>query len=247
MLVSGFFYGWSGNYSTWQKAEKYSSGYNRNEILEKVKLSMLKVKTGSAVYERDSFIFNEIQYSFPLLSSLMWIAARNYGKLNVLDFGGSLGSTYYQNKLFLDSLQEVNWCIVEQEEFVKTGIEHFSNVRLKFYFSIEECLEKEKIDVILFSSVLQYLEDPFKLLENAKSKGIKYIIVDRTPFVIGTDRITVQKVNPEIYKASYPCRFFNKQKFIFSFSPDYKLIVDFEALDKANIVSEFRGFLFELI
>ena len=99
--IIGFFYGWSGNYSNWAEAEKESSGYNSKNILETVKQATLKVKNGQAVYERDSVIFNEIEYSFPILSSLMWVAAQNNGELNILDFGGYLGSSYYQYKTFL--------------------------------------------------------------------------------------------------------------------------------------------------
>ena len=59
-----------------------------------------KVKNGEAVYERDSVLFDEIQYSWGLLAGLEKAALEHDGKLCVLDFGGSLGSTYYQNKQF---------------------------------------------------------------------------------------------------------------------------------------------------
>lgn len=243
-FVSGFFYGWHGNYKSWKVAESRCSGYDSEEILEKVKTSALLIKEGRAVYERDSFLFNETQHSFPLLASLMWIAARNKGKLNVLDFGGSLGSTYFQNKSFLDSLAEVNWCVVEQPGFVKAGLENFETKNLHFFFTIDECLNSYDIDVILLSSVLQYIEEPYKLLDQLKSAGIKNLIIDRTPFIAANDRLTVQKVNPAIYKASYPCWFFNKQKFLSFIDTDYDLLIEFDALDKANIESEFKGYLF---
>lgn len=246
-FLSGIIYGWHGNYSSWQDAKKNCSGYDSAVILEKVKDSSLKVKEGTAVYERDSFIFDKVQYSFPLLSSLMLVAAQNKGKLNVLDFGGALGSTYYQNKKFLESLDDVNWCIVEQPEFVKTGLDKFENERLHFFKSIDDCLKSYKIDVLLLSSVIQYIEEPYRLLDHIKLTNIKYIIFDRTPFIKGEDRITVQKVDPVIYMASYPCWFFNKQNFISYFASDYDLILEYDALDKANIKSEFKGFLLRRI
>ena len=243
----GFLYGWHGNYSSWNEAKQKCSGYGSQIILDKVKQSLLKVKEGLAAYERDSVIFSEVQYSFPLLSGLMWIAARNNGKLNVLDYGGSLGSTYFQNKRFLDSLSDIHWCIVEQPNFVQAGLENFSSDRIHFYCTIAECLKSNKIDVVLFSSVLQYLENPYELLEEIKSGNFDYVIIDRTPFVKGEDRITVQKVSPKIYKAKYPCWFFNKNKFLDFMSPSYELILEFDTLDKANISSEFKGFIFKRI
>ncbi len=242
----GLFYGWQGNYDSWEDVKNKCSGYDSQTIIDNVTASALKVKEGLAVYERDSVLFYNEQYTFPVLSALMWIAAKNMGNLNVLDFGGSLGSTYFQNKLFLDSLPEVNWCIVEQPGFVKTGIENFEDQRLHFFYSIEECLNLYGIHVVLLSSVLQYLEDPYKLLDQIKSQNLKYIIIDRTPFINGDERITLQRVNPRIYKGSYPCWFLNEDKFIAALSSHYKLVLEFDALDRANIKSYFKGFVFEL-
>lgn len=242
---SGYLYGWRGSYSSWDEAKQKCSGYGSQIILDKVKQSLLKVKEGLANYERDSVIISEVQYSFPLLSGLMWIAAQNSGKLHVLDYGGSLGSSYFQNKQFLDVLPDVHWCIVEQPNFVQAGLDNFSSHRVHFYYSIDECLKSYKIDVVLFSSVLQYLEDPYELLEEIKSGDFDYVIIDRTPFVKGEDRITIQKISPKIYKAKYPCWFFNKSKFLNFMSSSYELILEFNALDKANIPSEFKGFLFK--
>lgn len=245
--LSGFFYGWYGDFSSWEQAQKLCTGYNSSEILDKVQSSAIKIRDKRAVYERDSMIFDEIQYSFPLLAGIMWVAAQNNGKINVLDFGGSLGSSYYQNKSFLDSLKEVNWCIVEQPALVKTGRESFSDDRLHFFYSAEECFESFKIDTVLFSSVLQYLEKPYELLTWVINERPDVIIIDRTPFISSKDRLTIQKVNPGIYKASYPCWFFNKKEFIDRFKGTYKLTIEFKALDRANIDSEFLGFIFNRI
>lgn len=223
---------------------KKSEGYDSEEILKKVTASASLVKNGLAIYERDSMLFDHIEYSFPLLAGLLWIAGRKKGSLNVMDFGGSLGSSYFQNKLFLDTLSEVNWCIVEQPEVVKTGIEKFEDKRLHFFYSTAECLKSYDIHVVLLSGVLQYLEEPYKLLNNIISQNPGYIIIDRTPFVKGNDRITLQTVNPKIYKGSYPCWFFNEQKFISFLTTRYEMVIEFSALDRANIPSEFKGFIF---
>jgi hypothetical protein len=52
-------------------------------------------------------------------------------------------------------------------------------------------------------------------------------------------------VNPKFYKGTYPCWFLNKDKFLDAFEDEYKLISEFPALDKANIISEFKGFIFQ--
>jgi hypothetical protein len=45
---------YTGNYSSWQDALANSTGYDSDLILEKVSTALLKVKSGEAVYERDS-------------------------------------------------------------------------------------------------------------------------------------------------------------------------------------------------
>ena len=86
-----------GSYSTWQEADALCNGYDNMEILEKILSATLKVKNGEAVYERDSVIFDQIEYSWPVLTGLMCAAAQNSGCLKVLDFGCSLGSSNLEN------------------------------------------------------------------------------------------------------------------------------------------------------
>lgn len=220
---------WSGNYSSWAEAQIICTGYDSKLILEKCKTALLKVKTGEAVYERDSVLFDKIHYSWPMLVGLQRAALENDGKLCVLDFGGSLGSSYYQNKGFLCSLKELTWCIVEQPNFVDCGKKYFEDDHLKFYRTIEECLAKHKPNVLLLSSVLQYLEKPYDWIEKFVGIGVTYIIIDRTSFIENEqDILTVQKVPESIYHASYPAWFFNYSNFIQSFTNSYEIISDFE-------------------
>lgn len=234
--ITGFFYGWNGNYSTWEEAEKKCSGYESDIIFTKVKESLLKVKNGEAVFERDSVLFDKIHYSLPLLSGLSIVALKNNGKLNILDFGGSLGSSYYQNKNIFKDINEFNWCIVEQPHFVKEGLKSFADNNLHFFYDVNSCMEKYKIDVLLLASVLQYLEDPYLFLDEIISKNIEYIIIDRTPILTeGEDRITIQKVQKIIHEAKYPCRILNEQKLVSYLSNHYDLIFDFESPERMNL------------
>jgi putative methyltransferase (TIGR04325 family) len=235
-------YGWSGNFGSWEDAKKQCSGYDSDIIIEKVKNSLLKVKNGEAVHERDSVLFNEITYSFPLLAALMWVAARKDGKLNVLDFGGSLGSTYFQNRLFLKDLSEVNWNIVEQEKFIIEGKKNFESSKLRFYRSVEDCLEENKPDVVLLSGVLQYLEKPYEFLRNLEQFDFEYIFIARTAFFDEFDDIlTIQKVPPAIYDASYPAWFFSEEKFLnYIKERKYEIMLEFDDSMGLSIVLENR-------
>jgi len=221
-----------GNYNSWSEAVHASTGYDSDTILRKTKDALLKVKTGEAVYERDSVLFDEIQYSWPLLAGLMWAAAQSGGRLNVLDFGGSLGSTYFQHRAFLKKIQDVRWNIVEQAEHVKVGKEFFEDDTLRFYPTIDDYSAENTPDVVILSGVLQYLEHPYETLSRLLKLHSKCIILDRTPFWEGgEDRICVQYVPASIYPASYPTWILSKNRFL-----------QFAQKNKLNIVAEFEGF-----
>ncbi len=239
----------TGNYVSWDQANAASAGYDSKIILEKTKEALLKVKKGEAVYERDSVLFDEIQYAWPLLAGLMWAAAQHSGSLNVLDFGGSLGSTYFQNRVFLAYLPKVRWSIVEQPDHVEAGKKYFQNDYLKFYSSIGECLAHTQPNVVVFSSVLQYLEHPYKILDEISTMGCKNVIIDRTPFWYGSsDRLCVQHVPPCIYKASYPSWIFSQSRFTSELLKlGYRLVAEFENKDRlaGPIPFSYKGMILE--
>jgi len=153
-------YGFSGDYQNWKDALNNSSGYGSPDILASVEEATVKLRAGEAVYERDSVLFEEVMYSWPLLAGLLRVASHDDGYLGVLDFGGSLGTSYYQNKTFLSNLRKIRWCVVEQPSFVDVGLKSFQDDVLTFYHNISECNKNEKINVVLLSGVLQYLEHP---------------------------------------------------------------------------------------
>ncbi|MBL1418943.1 MAG: methyltransferase, TIGR04325 family [Alphaproteobacteria bacterium] len=235
-------YGWKGNYADWQSAKDASQGYDQDEIFSKVKASILKVKNGEAVYERDSVIFDKIQYSWPFLAGLMF-AATKVGNLRVLDFGGSLGSSYFQNQKFFDKFDNVSWNIVEQEHFVKSGKQEFENDELHFYYDVDTCVKQQKTEILALSSVMQYLEKPYEMLDSILIHDFKFILVDRTPFSTQSrDVIKLQIVNPQIYNASYPCWLFETQKFNDYFvSKGYELIEEYDALGGQTQDYVFKG------
>lgn len=241
-------YGWFGDFPTWADAEKSSTGYDADTILQKVKDALLKVKSGEAAFERDSVLFDKIEYSWPLLSGLMWAAAQFKGELRVIDFGGSLGSTYFQNRKFLKDLPRVQWDVVEQAQFVECGNRYFASEELKFYNDFEDCFDRQSPQVILFSCVLQYLAKPFDVIKQVMQFNPKFIIVDNMPFLkTGKPRITVQKVDPSIYLASYPCWMLDRAAFLDAFRT-YELIESFESPLSIRLdgdIIHYEGFIFK--
>jgi putative methyltransferase (TIGR04325 family) len=218
--------GWFGNYSSWAEAMKDCSGYDEASIVQKIKGSVLKVKNNEAVYERDSVIFDELYLFEPVVNALKSSIIAD--KLHVLDFGGSLGSSYFQHKHLFNNLNEFKWSVVEQKHFVEIGKKEIADKDMNFYFTVEDGLEKQSPQVLVLSSVLQYIPEPYKLIDQLLTYNFNYIIIDRTAFIMSeNERITRQIVPENIYKASYPSWFFNESKFIEPFLDKYELVDEF--------------------
>jgi putative methyltransferase (TIGR04325 family) len=221
---------------SWDEAlKKTTDGYSSDLILTKCRDSLLKVRDGEYPYERDSVLFTEKELFYPLLTSLLYVSSVNNHMLNIIDFGGSLGSTYFQNKDILKKVGiKINWNIIEQRNFIECGKEYFANDELHFYHKIDDVPSKENISVCLFSSVLPYLKEPYVVFDIIRNNNIKYVIIDRTFFLDteSNDILSIQKIPPEIYDASYPAWFLSLSKFLSYIKRYYDIVFEWKALDQ---------------
>lgn len=240
----------SGNFTTWEKALHKVRGYDAPDILTRVVEASCLVKSGEALFDRDGVLFYEPNYPYSLIAGLLRVAALHHGRLSVVDFGGALGSTYNQCKIFLENFPEVKWCVVEQQHFVQKGREEFSGAVLTYADSIDEACAAVSPNVIIFSGVLQYLPDPWAMLRQAIKCGVHSIIIDRTPVIAARhDKISLQIVPKRISSSSYPIRLFTRESLLNVLAAEYRLLVEFEALDGTLGTSfhpvPFRGFILE--
>ena len=236
--------GFLGSYDTWEDARRASTGYDSPAILERMLAAALRVKHGAAAYERDGVVFAEVQYSWPTLAGLMWAAAETGGDLKVLDFGGALGTTYFQNRRFLEGLKRVSWNVVEQPHVAAAGRQHIEDETLHFFDDIAAGCRERVPDLAIFSSVLQYLEHPRAILDQCLGLGIPRLLIDLTPFSdAAEDRICVQRVPPTIYDASYPAWVFSLARFR-QFVTAHEVLADFANAPYGQVTGGvFRGFI----
>lgn len=248
-----FKYGWKGTYKSYKEAKDKCKGYDEDHILNRIRETTLKVKNKEIAYERDGIAYDEVQMNFPLLKTLLYVASKNNNELTVIDFGGSLGTAYYQNYPYLQHLKKLKWCIIEQPKFVEAGKAEFENEHVKFYSSIEDCMAENKPDLFVICSVLQYLEKPYELLEHIKTKKIPYLLLDYVGYnEQNKDRITIQHVPPVFYgiEASYPCRFFSRIKIHDLLCETYQKKYDFIAANEKYYINlkpfRYEGSLWEI-
>lgn len=222
-------HGWFNTSLSWEEAQNQCSGYNADAILEKIKSSTLKVKNGEAVFERDGIIYDNVYYSWPLLTQLLVAANQNNGELSLIDFGGSLGTTFFQNQFYLKQLKKVQWSVVEQGNFVAVGQEVIAGNGLDFFYTIDEAFNsKGNHQVLLLNCVLPYLTNPYELINYFLKFPFEYVFLESTYYnnEIG-DRICIQKVDPLAYNASYPCWLLDYDKVKSLFSNSYDVVTEY--------------------
>jgi putative methyltransferase (TIGR04325 family) len=233
-FTTRFIYG----YKSFKHAkENCGDGFNSKLIIDKIYKASKQVPNKKN-YERDGVNFDEIQYSWPLLSSIL--LAKNNDKLNVLDFGGSFGTTYYQNRKFLKHIKKVEWNIIEQKKIVQIA----KKKNINFYESLNEI--KKKPDIVLFCCSLCYIQNPYEILQKVIDIKSKFIVIDRTPFTSSKkDLFAIQVVNKRIYDAKLPITIFSLNKFIKFLKKDYILIEKWISEDQPELSDNYKGLLFK--
>ncbi len=230
-LWTGHAIRYRGVYLDWESATLAAGGYAEEGLFTRLETAALAVKRGDAAWEQDGVLYDRIPADSPVLLSLARVALARGGRLTVLDYGGAFGSTYRQCRAHLPEVSEMKWCIVEQPQLVASGRRNFQTGQLVFEESLESSLQHGIPDVAILSSVLQYLKDPHDLIRRMARVPVDYLIVDRLPYSLTKELITVQVVPPSLYAASYASWLFDADKFASTLSEDYELLAEWKGKD----------------
>lgn len=202
-----------GNYKTWDEAKKASTPYFTD--YEKIGELDGKFEEGNG---------QEI-WAWPLFSMIQLAAIENGNKVNVLDFGGGLGSSYFMLKKLLSVINSVNWSVVDLPDVVDYGKKHLEDDRLAFFNTIEEAKEKHDFNVLTIGSVLLYLDEPYQLVSDLVIHDFDYIVIDRTPFLPGNgERYMIQEVPRYLGGGIRALRLLSENSFMDIFKTRYDLI-----------------------
>ena len=216
--------------SSWQEAKKVTEGYDSNTILNKVVSAHVEAQEKNNSYERDSVVLSDNLINWPLVGTLYW-AEKNISKnLQVLDFGGSFASAFFQNLRVLSSL-DIKWMVVEQQHFVDAAKKIVNDTRVTFFSDVEACIKSQKPNFAHLGSSLQYLEKPYHILEKISLSEIEVLILDRIPVYNGVeDIVAAQRVSNSIYDSSYPVWILSEEKLKKEISHHWVLLSEFDAI-----------------
>jgi len=154
-----------------------------------------------------------------------------------------MGAHYFKLRRFLP--QGVRWTVVEVPATVKAGRKEFSSSELRFE---EDIKDAGQVDIVLASGALQYTSAPYENVRRLIETGAKGFVFDKVPLLV-KDRITVQRVDPSLFDASFTCWIMARERFLKETSglemrmswemPDYASWID----GRAEYIN--HGFVFE--
>lgn len=218
-----------GPFNDWATASVTTKGYDQHDILQRVSRATRMVLDGAATFEQDGVAFQTAPPPSQALNGLLLAAALDGGRLSVLDFGGGLASHYLRWRSLLSELPEMHWAVVEQANYVAEGRRLFpSNPTLSFHEDITAVAISP--NVVLASSALQYLPEPYLVLQKIIELAPRVIILDRQPCG-ESDAVMTQLVPPCLGRASYPLWILSRDKVYAQLSPSYQLLCEFETSD----------------
>jgi putative methyltransferase (TIGR04325 family) len=235
-----------GHPADWAAACRACAGYGDDQIIDRVARATREVVDGRAAFERDSVLFDQPQFPFQLLAPLLRHAARHGNVLEVVDFGGSLGSTWRQCRPFLPDTLTVRWHVVEQKAFVDIGRAEFQTAELRFHDSLTALPPARAPRLLLASSVLQYLPRPQEVVDEWAGVGATTLVIDRTPIADrDDDSLCIQTVPRHIYPASYPCWLLSRRRLLEQLAPHWTVLSEFESAEGRLVASGGREFAFQ--
>ncbi len=224
-----------GPYSSWRDAVANSDGWGAPAAFEKTLALSLKVRDGLIEFQQDLIEYDRIIYSETILAFLAMASGMNGGKLDIVDFGGSLGTNFAQNRKILRPFIERGkcaWSVVERPPTADLGKKHFEDENLRFFGALDELkMQRHELPTsFLFSGSLQCVDEPFALQDRIIDGGVNLIAFDRLLVSPKAQHeIFIQQPDPAMqYHTTYPTWCFSRNLFVETMaSKDFALVEEF--------------------
>lgn len=175
------------NYN-WALNDCPQGGYQNDELCE-----MVADKT--VIYLKN---LNKKPYSITPVSAFLlsgmtqYINSFSVDKINVLDFGGACGAHYFEIRRFLPENISLNWNVVETPKMVLSAQKSNLETNELHFFSSIDYINVE-IDFLHSSSTMQYVSDPYQVLDRFLKLKAKWLFFNRMVFNENDyDFITIQ-------------------------------------------------------
>lgn len=201
----------SGCYSSFADASTESTYPDGAPVTEDLAAAR-DVLQGKAAYCRDGVRFFTPPASVGLSAlAVLAAAAGETGSTRILDFGGGAASLYLAHRPLWSVLPALSWNIVEREQLVAEAKSLFSELPIHWHTSLEDACAEQAPDLVIMSSVLQYLPNPSLTLQQVCELKPRWLVIDRTPLGRqGTDIIAMQRSPRALHGSCYPSWIFGR-------------------------------------
>jgi putative methyltransferase (TIGR04325 family) len=195
---------WDGVYASFSEApndgDAFSDAVWKEKVLHRAKKLFEDRKTKGAIPKSTL----TTDYALPFILSTM---VSQKEKINVLDFGGGLGTSFIPLIDMIPQMASVKYTVVENKLICELGSELFiSYPNILFKDHIPE----QKYDLLNAGSSIHYVDDWLGLLKNIASLGVQYMIFSDLPAADNKTFVT----NQIYYGKRIPVRFWNLEEFI---------------------------------
>jgi len=227
--LSGNLLRFTGDYSGWEEAARHGR-YDAASILQSA-AAAADAADRRGLTERDGSLVVDGGPPGALVSALLLAARAGKEPLRVLDFGGALGTHWRATRLWQAALPPLHWQIVEQPGYVAEGRRRYTD-QPRFHAGLDEALQAGPPDLLIASSVIQYLPEPWTHLDALMACKAPVLLIDRTPLTtLPTDRLTLQ-TTPRVWGAHrYPMWLLPESALRARIAAHYRIVQEFDALD----------------
>lgn len=199
-----------GPYPSYAMALLETKGYDSPLVVEQVWHAVVEVLEGRAAYERDGTAFPS-RPDLPIHEALRSLIRPD---TTIADFGGGLGGLFINAPdLFPPPCRRI---VMEQASMVAAGKRLAQEYRLGIEFLESGHSRLPSVDVLVMSSVLSYLPDPWAqitaLLQQASPEAI---LLDRTAVCDGPSR-WYRQISTGYYSEplTYPMQVLNRNQLL---------------------------------
>jgi putative methyltransferase (TIGR04325 family) len=154
-----------------------SKGYDDEEI---VRVVFEKTKVYREALDRQPTLKVSSTEAYGLLS-LAHCAAMDPGpkpSLKVVDFGGACGAHYFAFRRFFASSLRFDWIVVETGAMCRAAAP-LAGGELSFCTALDEALRVGPVDLLFASGTIQFVEEPYRVLERMTSSGARHLLFNR--------------------------------------------------------------------
>lgn len=175
------------------------------------------------LYEQDSIIFDSPKPNKFFIEFLLYdlIEQIKFNKpIKILDYGGSFGNTFFSIEKYLNL--KFRWYIYDQQKKIELAKKTKIFKPIDFLYK-HEIKKKYFYDIILFSTSLQYVENPLLVLKEI-SKSSKIILINNLILTNSKKNyLRIERPDPTIYNYTYPCWFLSKKNLLNYLKKYYKI------------------------